>query len=540
MRRFGPRGFAISVAFSGLLAFGIAGSSIAQTAVEQTAPSLRATPPAFVPPLLDREQVDYALSKLDGIVADAMERTGVPGVAVAVVYQDEVVYAKGFGLREVGKPDQIDTDTVFQLASVSKPIASTIVAGAVGRGLIGWDDSVKKHNPSFKLSDPYVTEHATFADLLSHRSGVPTGGGDLLEDLGYDRTYILDHLNQQPLDQFRSSYHYSNFGYTAGGEAAAIAAGLSWEELADTVLFKPLGMTRSSYRHADYKAHENRARLHVRDEDATGSEWIAKYDRKPDPEAPAGGASASINDMAKYLSLQLNGGTFEGKKIIDADALATTHAPHKITGPPRTPLSRASFYGLGWGASYDDLGRVKMNHSGAFFLGASTNVSLLPGENLGIAVLTNGEPIGVSEGIANSFLDIAQNGALSVDWTGFYGMMYQAMHDGEALPIDYITQPGNAKPPGALGDYAGTYGNTYYGPLVVKADGDRLVMSLGPENKPNTWVLAPYDGDTFSFETIGENAVGRAGVAFGRNASGTVSSAVIDFYDQTGLGTFKR
>jgi CubicO group peptidase (beta-lactamase class C family) len=535
MRRFGPRGFVISIVCAGLLALGFVGLQITQTAT-----SLQATPPAFVPPLLDREQVDYALSKLDGIVADAMERTGIPGIAVAVVYQDEVVYAKGFGLREVGKPDQIDTDTVFQLASVSKPIASTIVAEIVGRGLIAWDDPVKKHNPSFKLSDPYVTEHATFADLLSHRSGLLTGDGDLLEDLGYDRAYILDHLDQQSLDQFRSTYNYSNFGYTAGGEAAAIAAGTTWEDLADTVLFKPLGMTRSSYRHADYKAHKNKALIHVRNKGAADSEWSAKYDREPDPEAPAGGASASINDIAKYLRLQLNGGTFEDQEIINANALATTHAPHQITGPPRTPLSRASFYGLGWGASYDDLGRVKMNHSGAFFLGASTNVSLLPGENLGIAVLTNGEPIGVPEGIANSFLDIAQNGALSVDWTGFYGMMYQAMHDGEALPTDYTIQPGDAKPPGALGEYAGTYGNTYYGPLVVKADGDRLVMSLGPESAPNIFVLTPYDGDTFSFETIGENAVGLAGVAFGRNPDGTVSSAVIDFYDQTGLGTFKR
>ena len=110
--------------------------------------------------------MDRALAELDRVVASAMGRTGVPGVAVAVVYQDQVVYAKGFGVREVGEPERIDTDTVFQLASVSKPLASTIGAEIVGRGGIAWDDPVKTHNPSFMLSDPYVTAHATFADLL--------------------------------------------------------------------------------------------------------------------------------------------------------------------------------------------------------------------------------------------------------------------------------------------------------------------------------------------------------------------------------------
>ena len=203
--------------------------------------ALLPAPVAPVPPLIDQAGLDKAVKALDGIVTDAMERTGLPGLAVGVVYKDKVVYAKGFGLREVGKPGAIDVDTVFMLASVSKPIASTIVARLVGEGLFAWDDPVKPLNPAFALSDPYVTDHATFADLLSHRSGLRTGAGDLLEDLGFDRAYILSHIAQQPLDPFRSTYHYSNFGYTAGGIAAAVAAGKGWEELAEEVLFKPAG-----------------------------------------------------------------------------------------------------------------------------------------------------------------------------------------------------------------------------------------------------------------------------------------------------------
>ncbi len=397
---------------------------------------LRPTPPAFVPPLLTERQVEHAVAALDGIVGEAMAKTGVPGVAVAVVYRDEVVYASGFGVREVGRAEAIDIDTVFQLASVSKPIAATVVAAVVGHGSIGWSDPVRDHLPFFALSDPYATAKATVADLLSHRSGLYTSAGDLLEDLGYDRAYILGRLDRQPLDAFRSSYNYSNFGFTAGALAAAEAAGTTWEELADRVLFDPAGMTRTSYRHADFLAAENRARLHVRRAGQGAPAWVAEHDRQPDPQAPAGGASGSIADLARFLRLILGAGTIAGTPVVDPAALATTHAPHAMPAPPRTPLSRAGFYGLGWNVSYDERGRVDIGHAGAFYLGASTYVNLIPGEGLGIAVLTNGEPIGVPEGIARSFLDIAEHGRQTVDWFALFGRVFDAMRAADAAPFD--------------------------------------------------------------------------------------------------------
>lgn len=529
------RGIALSAAMSVALAGVFAGPSWAQ----QAAP-LRPVPLNPTPPSMTAEQVDGAVAKIDSVVLDAMDRTGVPGVAVAVVYRDQVVFAKGYGVREVGKPEPIDTDTVFMFASVSKPIASTVVARLVGQGLFDWHDPVKQYDPSFELSDPYVTSHATFADLLSHRSGLGTGAGDLLEDLGYDRDYILGHLKQQPLDSFRTSYHYSNFGYTAGGQAAAVAAGRTWEDLAEDTLFKPLGMTRSSYRHADYMAHENRARIHAIGEDPAGPAWVAKYERYPDAEAPAGGASGSIADLAQFLRLQLAEGSFDGKRIVDAAALAATHAPQQIPGPPRTPTSRAGFYGFGWNVSYDERGYLGIGHSGAFYLGAATSVNMVPGEELGIAVLTNAAPIGVAEAIANSFIDIAQNGAQTVDWLGFYGMIFQAMRNADAAGFDYAEPPAAARKPGPLAEYAGVYGNDYYGPITISLAGDALSMTLGPADSSTTRALRPFDGDTFTFETFGENAVGPAGAAFVRDDSGAVTAVVLDYYDTSGLGTFRR
>lgn len=506
------------------------------SAAEEPKPLLE-RPVSPVPPLFDQAAVDTALAALDGLVEGAMEGTGLPGVAVGVVYKDKIVYAKGFGLREIGKPGDIDPETVFMLASVSKPIASTIVAGLVGDEVLDWHDPVKTHNPAFALSDPYVTEHATFADLLSHRSGLFTGAGDLLEDLGFDRDYILSHIDQQPLDEFRTRYHYSNFGYTSGGIAAAVAAGKSWEDLADEVLFGPAGMTTASYRHADYLAHEDRAHIHARLPDGT---WAALYDREPDAEAPAGGASASLNDVLRFLRLQLGNGTLDGQAIIDADALTAPRVPQMIPGPARSPASRGGFYGFGWNVGYDDEGRARLNHSGAFNLGTATFVSFMPGEDLGIAVLTNGRPIGVAEGIGLSFFDVAQNGVQTIDWIGFMGQVFEHIDAADQPAVDYTKTPEDPQPPRALTAYTGTYANSYYGPLALAASGDTLSMSMGPDSAPVTFALKHFDGDTFSFETIGENANGLAGAIFTAGDDGTATEVVLDYYDTTGLGTFVR
>jgi CubicO group peptidase (beta-lactamase class C family) len=510
--------------------------------------TLLPAPEPQVKPLLDQQKVNGALATLDGIVQGAMESTGVPGVAVAVVYRDQTVYAKGFGVRESGKPETVDAETVFQVASLSKPLASTVAAVAVGRKAISWTDPVIKHSPSFALKDPYVTRNATVADLLSHQGGLHTGAGDLLEDLGFDQPYILSHLNQQPLDSFRASYNYSNFGYTAGALAAADAMKLPWADLAEEVLFKPLGMTSTSYRHTDYQRASNKALIHV---PAGNKTWVAKYSRDADAEAPAGGASSTVRDLARWIRLQLANGSFEGKEVIAPDALSVTHVPHAVSGPPTTPAARTRFYGLGWNVSYDDHARVSLGHSGAFNLGAATAVSLLPGEQLGIVALTNGRPQGIPEAICASFLDTAQNGAPTVDWFGFTAGAFQKIDEAEKPKVDYSQAPQRVHPARSNDFYAGSYANSYYGPLRVAVEGGLLTMELGPAGRTTKFPLKHFDGDTFSFESIGENGNGLAGAIFALGsdgatpgatpgAGGTASSVRLDFYDQTGLGTFTR
>ncbi len=170
-------------------------------------------------------QIDDAVGRLDELATELMDSSGLPGMAVAVVHGGQTVYAKGFGVREAGTDQKVDADTVFQLASMSKPVGSTVVAHQVDAGVVGWDTPVVSKLPGFALADPWVTEHVTVGDLYSHRSGLPDHAGDLLEDLGFNQQQVLDKLRLEPLNPFRITYEYTNFGLTAAAEAVAAASG---------------------------------------------------------------------------------------------------------------------------------------------------------------------------------------------------------------------------------------------------------------------------------------------------------------------------
>ena len=172
------------------------------------------------------ERVQQALPKLDSFIRETLSETGVPGLAVAIVYRDEVVYLKGFGVREAGKSERVTENTVFQLASMSKPVGSTVIAALVDDDVVSWDDLIVDLNPEFQMSDPWVTNHVTIRDLYAHRSGLYGDAGNDLEGLGYEQDEILRRLRfLEHGGDFRASYAYSNSGMTAGGVAAAKAAG---------------------------------------------------------------------------------------------------------------------------------------------------------------------------------------------------------------------------------------------------------------------------------------------------------------------------
>ncbi|MGW1882614.1 serine hydrolase [Streptomyces sp. NPDC001970] len=538
LRRSGTLGVSgLAALLAGATALTLAASAPTPPPTPAPTPSESAPkpPPLEPPPLLTQADVDAAVAKLDGVVEDMMKRTGVPGAAVGVVYKDRVVHLRGFGERKVGEPGTVGPDTVFQLASLSKPIASTVVAGAVGDDVVGWDETVARHLPGFALKDPWVSAHVTVTDLMSHRSGLPDHAGDLLEDLGYDQAYILGHLRDEPLDPFRASYAYTNFGFTAGAEAVARARGVSWEKLSADTLYKPAAMDSTSSAFADYEKATNKAVTHVRTADGT---WQAKFVRDADAQAPAGGVSSTASDMTRWLRLQLANGKLDGKRIIDAEALEHTHLPEIVSQPPTAPAARAGFYGLGWNVGYDNQGRLRLSHSGAFELGANTNVTMLPGEQLGIVVLTNGQPVGMADSVALDFFDTVQYGKPTTDWLPLVAGLYEQEQERGKSPTDYADPPAKPRPARADGAYTGTYSSAYYGKAVVTTDRDGLVLELGPE--PMRFDLTHYDGDTFSYETTGENAVGATGVTFTVDPGGKATGFRVEYLDENGLGTFSR
>ncbi len=320
---------------------------------------------------IEAERLAPALVELEAMAAKAVADGAVPGLSIAVVHDDKVVYLKGFGLREMGRPEMVDADTVFQLASFSKPISSTVVAAMVGKGLVGWDDRVADLAPDYRFHDAYPNQQVTVRDLFAHRSGLPGGAGNDLEDIGFDRETIMHRLALiAPTSSFRAGYAYSNAGITMGALAATRPSGLDWETAADRFLFQPLGMGATSFRYADFEGRANAAKLHVR----IGDAWTALVKRDADAQAPAGGASSSARDLAEWMRLELGRGVYDGAELIPAAAIGETHEPVMARGAD--PIhGNPSFYALGWAVEYTPRG-VKWGHAGAFSNGARTLVAL--------------------------------------------------------------------------------------------------------------------------------------------------------------------
>jgi CubicO group peptidase (beta-lactamase class C family) len=492
-------------------------------------------PPAAVATPVAPQQIDAAVGQLDTIAGALLARTGVPGMAISVVHGDRLVYAKGFGVRNTTTKAPVDENTVFQLASMSKPIGATVVARAVSRGQVAWTDLVTKDLPWFALKRPSTTRQLQIADLYSHRSGLPDHAGDDLEDLGYDRAQILRRLRYLPLTPIRSTYAYTNYGITAAAEAVAHATHTSWDRLSQRTLYAPLGMTSTSSRHADYVKAADRADLHVRE----GTTWQPRYQRDPDPQSPAGGVSSTVVDLAKWMRLVLADGVFDGRRIVGASALLQTVTPHILSAPPGQLSWRPGFYGLGWDLSTDQTGRTRFAHSGAFALGAGTTVWLVPDLDLGITVLTNGAPTGLAESVAQSFLDLVEQGRVTRDWLEAYAPSFAALleNPGRLAGKQPPAHPRAARP---ARRYAGRYAhNPYFGPATVTARGQRLTLHLGPGGR-KAFPLRHWSGDTFSYVPAGESSPGISAVTFSRVRHGRPTRLTVENLNAEGLGSFRR
>lgn len=481
-----------------------------------------------------KEKVAAALPKLKEFARQITDKQLVPGLSIAIVHRDEIVLLDAFGVREIGKPAAAEPDTVFQLASVSKPLAATVVAGLVGDGKVSWDGRIRDIDPGFTLQDELAAANVTIRDLFAHRSGLPGHVGDDIEELGFTQGEILQRLHlAKPAYGFRNGYSYSNFGLTEAAVAAARFSGRSWEEAAEETLYKPLGMASTSSRYRDFMNQPNRAALHVR----VDGEWASFTRRNADAQAPAGGASSTARDMAQWLRLVLANGQYEGRQVIAKDALQQTHVPASVRGvDPKT--GDVAFYGLGWNVDYREHG-VEWSHAGAFSAGARTLVHLIPGEQLGIVVLSNAFPTGVPEGIARTFFDLVLVGSPTRDWVAHANGIFEAGYKEMMKPsLAYEAPPASPAAALPISAYLGDYRNDYVGDAKVTESGGSLFLHLGPAGR--RFPLTHFNRDVFVYAPMAEVPKARSGASFLIGPDGKAGELTVEDLNEYGLGRLTR
>ncbi|WP_084600673.1 serine hydrolase [Methanolacinia paynteri] len=466
------------------------------------------------------------LAQFDAYNDEVFEKSGVPGMAVAVVRDDEVIYLRCFGVKNITTGEPVAPDTVFQLASISKSFTSATIASLVGDGILSWDDRVSDINPDFQLGgDQWISGHVTLRDLLSHRTGLPEYGADELFSLGYNRSEIIEKLQYIRLTgDFRSSYAYSNIGITTAADTAAKKTGTEWEELIKERIFIPAGMANTSARFSDFENASDRVDTYpMVNGTATPGPLL-----NDDVNSPAGGVSSTVNDMIRYAMLQLNEGSIDGKQVIDAEALRETHKPQNILKSDNTGITA---YGLGWEIYAED-GRIRVEHGGDLDTGVSTIVTLWPDENMGLVVLTNGFPDGYSlkKAVSSGWSDLYFKGDIQKDWysetdaelKAFLQAGILAGSSSEALP----SAPEDAGPSRSLSDYTGSYYQDYLGTVTITEDDEdetALLAYVGHLATP--LVLSHYDGDIFVDSESG------TGVYFTAGSGGTIDCVNFTIFD---------
>lgn len=456
------------------------------------------------------------LAGFDDYVVRAMRDWKVPGLAVAVVKDDRIVFAKGYGVRRIGDPTPVDEHTLFAIGSATKAFTATALAMLVDEGKIKWDDPVTKYLPEFQLFDPYVTREMTIRDLLTHRSGLERA--DLLwYGAEYDRDEILRRIRYlKPAWSFRSRFGYQNIMFLAAGQIVAKVSGKSWDEFVKERIFVPLGMTASNTSVKDLKGDVASPHVEVEGEIET-IPW-----RNIDNIAPAGSINSNIVDMARWVRLHLGQGVYGNRRIVSVEAIREIQTPQmviRLEHPYSMWYPEAHFlnYGLGWFLS-DYRGRKVVEHGGAID-GMRAEVALIPEEKLGLAILTNMNgtllPVAIMYRIFDAYL-----GAPERDWSAELLKTVKAFEEQNRAAERKLEaeRVQGTHPSLALEKYAGTYRNDLYGEVRVTYERGKLSIRFGPAF---TSELEHWHYDTFRARFRGASA-STAYVTFTLNARGRV------------------
>jgi CubicO group peptidase (beta-lactamase class C family) len=466
---------------------------------------------------------------LDSYVARSMKTFDVPGLAVAVVKDGKIVVAKGYGVRKLGDAAIVDEHTMFGIGSNTKAFTTAALATLVDAGKLSWDDPVYQRLPGFAMYDPYVSHEMTIRDLLTHRSGMGLGEGDLLfwPPSTYTRDEIIYKLRfMKPASSFRSHYAYDNLLYMTAGQIIPAVSGVSWDDYIRQRIFAPLGMSHSNLSSAAFKAGDDYAFPHSR---VDGKLQVIHFEAL-DNAGPAGSINSCASDMAKWVQLQLNRGKFVDRdsRLFSEERSKEMWSPQTIlpTRNPPPPLAglKSNFadYALGWGLR-DYHGRKLVGHTGGV-AGFVSRVMLVPDENLGVVVLTNAEEGGAFDSILYHLLDHYLN-LPPTDWITAYKAVddMEAKDAAETMKKAESTRAADSRPSLPLGKYAGVYNDAWYGPITLRMENGGLVITF--DHTP-TMIgdLQHWQYDTFKAHWR-DRTIEDAFVTFSLNPDGTIDSA---------------
>lgn len=460
----------------------------------------------------------------------------VPGVAVAIVQNDQIVFSQGFGVKEYGKPDQVTPDTLFGIASNTKAMTVALLAQLVDQYKISWQTKIVDILPEFQLYNAAVTQDFTLIDLLSHRSGLGTGAGDLLiwPNTTYTNKDILDKLKYLPqASRFRTEFSYNNLMYIVAGKVVEKITGKSWSNVIQSNLFNSLGMHNSfaSFSQLGDK-RKDIAMPHV----SIDEELFVAKSHYLEGFSSAGSVISTVTDMSLWLKTLLNLGKINSEKTTRFKLLYTSNQAKKMWQPHtlRTVSEAAtehdkthfSAYGLGW--FLNDFQGVKLVHHTGSMRGMMSKVALIPEKNIGVVILSNQQSSAALNAIYRetfeAYLELPEK-----DWIDYYHQQENKELKREKKRLNKI-EAHLAKlynPPLALEKYAQSYVDKWYGEIKITLSNHKLLMQFSntPALKGD---LIHYKDNTFIVRWNDRTLEADAFVSFVLTPEGDISFATME------------
>ncbi|MCB1634302.1 MAG: serine hydrolase [Xanthomonadales bacterium] len=468
-------------------------------------------------------RVSAALEGLDAEIERALSDFNVPGLGIAIVLGDELVYTRGFGYRDLDDQLPMTPDSLFAIGSTTKAMTSTVLGMLVDEGLMDWDQPIRRYLPSFNLADATIAARVTPRDLVTHRTGLPRH--DMLwynynEGSRADLIARFEHLELTA--DLRERFQYNNLMYMTAGYLAGQLAGGTWEDTVRVRLFEPLGMTRSNFSVAASQNDPDHARPHYANDDDQLEEIPF---RSIDLVGPAGSVNSSVNEMARWLRFNLDGGRVGGKALISQAALADIQSPHMTLPDASTrgdivPVG----YAMGWEVSVYR-GHRRVAHGGGID-GFATSVVLFPDDHLGLVAFTNSGSV-----LPDLFNRMAADRILGLESVEWVGEALERHRKRKAIQDDAESKrdadrKANTKPSHPITEYAGSYAHPGYGVLTISGAPGKAALSMsfnGIDAPLEHWHYDVWKGT----ETDGDGTFQETKLLFRTDYSGDISAVEV-------------